>query len=100
MKANTQMNEHRAEGRISIHHLLGKICIHLPDQEISLAAGQLLVLDCGMVHDCRSTGRASLPAHFGNANVARTANFARSYLLIPHPAVEGVPGNAAGEMGW
>jgi quercetin dioxygenase-like cupin family protein len=51
MKANTQMNEHRAEGRISIHHLLGRICIRLPDQEISLAAGQLLVLDCGMVHD-------------------------------------------------
>ena len=24
MKANTSMNEHRAEGRISIHHLLGR----------------------------------------------------------------------------
>ena len=51
MKANTQMNEHQAEGRISIHSLLGKICIHLPDQKINLAVGQLLVLDCGMVHD-------------------------------------------------
>ena len=51
MKANTQMNEHRAEGRISIHHLLGKICIHLPDQKVNLAVGQLLVLDCGMVHN-------------------------------------------------
>lgn len=51
MKANTRMNEHRAEGRISIHHLLGKICIHLPDQKVNLSAGQLLVLDCGMVHD-------------------------------------------------
>ena len=51
MKANTRMNEHRAEGRISIHHLLGKICIHLPDQKVNLAVGQLLVLDCGMVHD-------------------------------------------------
>ena len=28
MKANTQMKEHRAEGRISIHHLLGKIRVH------------------------------------------------------------------------
>jgi quercetin dioxygenase-like cupin family protein len=51
MKANTQMNEHRAEGRISLHSLLGKICIHLPDQKINLAVGRLLVLDCGMVHD-------------------------------------------------
>ena len=51
MKANTQMKEHRAEGRISIHHLLGKIRVHLPDQKVSLTAGQLMVLDCGMVHD-------------------------------------------------
>src|SRR5579863_10058544 len=51
MKANTQMNEHRAEGRVSIHAFLGKICIHLPDQKVNLAVGQLLVLDCGMVHD-------------------------------------------------
>ncbi len=50
MKANTQMKEHRAEGRISIHQLMGKICIHLPDQKVSLTVGQLLVLDCGMVH--------------------------------------------------
>ena len=51
MKANTQMNEHRAEGRVSIHVLLGRICIHLPDQKVNLAVGQLLVLDCGMVHN-------------------------------------------------
>jgi len=51
MKANTQMKEHRAEGRVSIHHLLGRICVHLPDQKVNLTAGQLLVLDCGMVHD-------------------------------------------------
>ncbi len=63
MKANTQMKEHRAEGRISIHHLLGEICIHLPDQKVSLTAGQLLVLDCGMVHDVGSFGRECVPAH-------------------------------------
>ena len=51
MKANTQMNEHRAEGRVSIHALLGSICIHLPDKKVNLAVGQLLVLDCGMVHN-------------------------------------------------
>ena len=51
MKANTQMNEHRAEGRVSIHALLGSICIHLTDKKVNLAVGQLLVLDCGMVHN-------------------------------------------------
>jgi len=51
MKANTQMNEHRAEGRVSIHALLGSICIHLPDKKVKMAVGRLLVLDCGMVHN-------------------------------------------------
>jgi quercetin dioxygenase-like cupin family protein len=45
------MNEHRAEGRVSIHALLGKICIHLLDQKVNLEIGQLLALDCGMVHN-------------------------------------------------
>ena len=60
MKANTQMKEHRAEGRISIHHLLGKICVHLPDQKVSLTAGQLMVLDCGMVHDVEALEESAL----------------------------------------
>jgi hypothetical protein len=30
MKAGTQMNEHQAEGRVSIHHLLGEILVHGP----------------------------------------------------------------------
>jgi quercetin dioxygenase-like cupin family protein len=51
MKAGTQMNEHRAEGRVSIHPLLGTICIHLPDQKVDLSAGQLLVMDCGVLHN-------------------------------------------------
>ncbi len=52
MKAKTQMNEHRAEGRVSIHPLLGRICVHLPDQKIAfLPVGQLLVLDRGVLHD-------------------------------------------------
>jgi quercetin dioxygenase-like cupin family protein len=51
MKANTQMDQHRAEGRISIHQLLGKMRVHLPDQEVSVSAGDLLVLDCGILHN-------------------------------------------------
>ena len=51
MKAGTQMTEHQAEGRVSIHHLLGTIRVHLPDKKVNLSVGQLLVMDCGVLHD-------------------------------------------------
>jgi len=51
MKANTRMDEHRAEGRISIHTLHGRICVHVQDQKLELPAGRLLALDCGLHHD-------------------------------------------------
>lgn len=54
MKANTRMDEHRAEGRISIHTLQGRICVHLRGQKLELPAGQLLALDCGLQHDVES----------------------------------------------
>jgi len=41
----------RRTGRVSIHALRGRICIHLPDQKVNSVVGQLLVLDCGMVHN-------------------------------------------------
>ncbi|HLJ89933.1 MAG TPA: hypothetical protein VKZ53_24205 [Candidatus Angelobacter sp.] len=51
MKPNTHMTQHRAKGRISIHHLLGKMSVHLPGRKINLSAGELLVLDRGVLHD-------------------------------------------------
>jgi quercetin dioxygenase-like cupin family protein len=52
MKPATHMNEHRAEARISIQGLVGRIRLHLPEQKtIELSAGQLLALDCGIPHD-------------------------------------------------
>ncbi len=51
MKANTQMKEHHADARISIHSLQGKIRIHLPGQEVELPAGELMALDHGIPHD-------------------------------------------------
>lgn len=51
MKANTQMKEHHADARISIHSLQGKIRIHLPDQKVKLPAGELMALDHGIPHD-------------------------------------------------
>jgi len=51
MKANTVMKEHRAEGRISVHTLAGRVRLKLPDQTVEVPAGQLLALDCGILHD-------------------------------------------------
>ena len=52
MKSGTHMNDHKADARISIQALRGKILLHVPDQKsIELSAGQLLALDCGMHHD-------------------------------------------------
>lgn len=51
MKTGTQMKEHHADARLSIHALQGKIRIHLPDQRVDLAAGELVALDYAIPHD-------------------------------------------------
>jgi len=51
MKANTQMNQHQAEGRISIQQLSGNIFVRLPHQQVTLRNGELLVLDGAVLHD-------------------------------------------------
>jgi len=51
MKSGTRMRQHKAEGRISIQQLKGQVCIHLVDRQLNLLLGQLLVLDCGVLHD-------------------------------------------------
>ena len=52
MKVGTHMNDHKADARISIQTLRGKILLHVPNlKSVELSAGQLLALDCGMHHD-------------------------------------------------
>jgi quercetin dioxygenase-like cupin family protein len=52
MKANAQMSQHQAEGRISIQQLSGKILVRLPHQEeVTLKGGELLVLDGSVLHE-------------------------------------------------
>jgi quercetin dioxygenase-like cupin family protein len=51
MKSGTRMRQHRAEGRISIQQLKGRVRIHLAERKVTLSTGQLLVLDCGVLHD-------------------------------------------------
>lgn len=60
MKSGTQMRQHRAEGRISIQQLKGQACIHLADRKVSLSAGHLLMLDCGVLHDVEALEESAL----------------------------------------
>ena len=46
------MSHHRAEGPISVHAILGKIRVHLPDERMEeLGSGDLLALERGLEHD-------------------------------------------------
>jgi hypothetical protein len=59
MKSGTRMQQHNAEGRISIQQLKGQVCIHLADRKVTVSAGHLLVLDCG-VHDVEALEESAL----------------------------------------
>lgn len=54
MKQNTVTKEHRVEGRITIHTLVGHVRLKLPDQTVEVPAGNLLMLDRGIVHDIQA----------------------------------------------
>jgi quercetin dioxygenase-like cupin family protein len=60
MKSGTRMRQHRAEGRISIQQLKGRLRIHLAERNLDLSAGHLLVLDCGVLHDVEALEESAL----------------------------------------
>jgi len=60
MKSGTRMRQHKAEGRISIQQLKGKVCIHLAERKVTVSAGHLLVLDCGVLHDVEALEESAL----------------------------------------
>src|SRR5579864_2656790 len=60
MKSGTRMRQHKADGRISIQQLKGKVCIHLAERKVTLEAGHLLVLDCGVLHDVEALEESAL----------------------------------------
>ena len=51
MKEGTEIKEHRADGRISIHTIAGHLRLRLPDQVVEVPAGHLLALDRCIGHD-------------------------------------------------
>jgi quercetin dioxygenase-like cupin family protein len=60
MKSGTKMRQHKAEGRISIQQLKGEVCIHLAERKVTVSAGHLLVLDCGVLHDVEALKESAL----------------------------------------
>lgn len=54
MKAGTMMQEHKADARISIQGLSGRLMVELPEKTVELSAGDLLVLEKCLPHDVRA----------------------------------------------
>lgn len=51
LKAWKRIEGHKADARISIQTIHGKIKIHLPDEVVQLGSGRLLTLERGVKHD-------------------------------------------------
>ena len=45
MQAGTLMREHKADARVSIHGLCGRLMVQLPEKSVKIFAGDLLVLE-------------------------------------------------------
>ena len=54
MRAGTLMQEHKADARISIQGLSGRLMVELPEKTVELSAGDLLVLEKCLPHDVRA----------------------------------------------
>jgi quercetin dioxygenase-like cupin family protein len=59
LKAGTLVREHRADGWVSIQTTHGHLRVHLPQREVDLPAGHLLVLDRGVRHDVEALDQES-----------------------------------------
>jgi len=55
MKAGGRLEKHRAEGRISVQTLDGKIRFNTAERSVELPAGQMLTLERSIPHDVEST---------------------------------------------
>ena len=51
MESGAKMQEHHADGTVSIHALQGTLCVHVGKQPHVLHAGQLLTVAPGILHD-------------------------------------------------
>jgi quercetin dioxygenase-like cupin family protein len=51
LKAGQRVQEHKTDQCETIHALVGKLNVHLPDRSIELPAGSLLALEQTVLHD-------------------------------------------------
>ena len=60
LAAETRMQEHKAEGRISIHVLSGHIQLRASGRTFNLRSGGLLALDRGVAHEVLAQEESAL----------------------------------------
>jgi len=60
LAAEARMQEHKTEGRISIHVLSGHIQLKASERTFSLRSGALLALDRGVTHDVHALEESAL----------------------------------------
>jgi quercetin dioxygenase-like cupin family protein len=89
MKCGTRMRQHKAEGRISIQQLKGRVCIHLVDRKVNVSAGDLLVLDCGVLHDVEALEESALllTISWRREKSAASQSFSSTQLHLDEAAV-------------
>ena len=69
MKPGSLMHEHRTDARISIHAVMGRIKLHLPQRTIELSAGQLLALDSEVPHNVEAQEESAFLLTVGSHHV-------------------------------
>lgn len=69
MKPGSSMHEHKTDARISIHAVMGRIKLHLPQRTVELSAGQLLALDSDVPHNVEAQEESAFLLTVGSRHV-------------------------------
>jgi quercetin dioxygenase-like cupin family protein len=69
MEQGATINEHQADGPITVHVLRGEIRFRAQDQEHSLRAGQLLTLGPSIRHAVESVGESAFLLTISRPNI-------------------------------
>ncbi len=84
LKPRKRIEGHKADARISIQTMQGRLLLHLPDEVVELGPGQLLTLERGVQHDVEAEEESAFllticwpaQARPGEAEAARTLEYA------------------------
>jgi quercetin dioxygenase-like cupin family protein len=55
IRAGGRLVQHRTEGQISVHNLVGHIRLHSPEQAVELPAGHMLAIERDIPHDVEAS---------------------------------------------